>query len=499
MIDKPKIIKNMKKTLFYLALAAIAACSCNRSKNDSGAPGQILFTAPFSASVDTKTSEVDATALQSGGFNVSAVKGSGGSDTEAWTNVHFTNDGNVYTGGKWWPISDPSYRFYASNSALSFTQGGATVSASNDKDIVCAYASSPIYKATNQLRFRHIFARLSDVTVSAIDGYTITGVSMSIVPIVSGTYNLYLGDGHTIDRYGWSDTQEGSAVSIADSTPGTRENDIYLAPGNYIITATWTATKGDYSETFSNYIVTVVLTSGKMNNINCSLGGDAESISFKVSVAPWTETNINVDSLESLVDPRTMGVPCVDIGLREEIDGVTYKVIFADRNLGADEIEDYGEYFGWGCYNYYNWYCLDGYNATDGLTELTPEDDPARMELGGQWRTPTLSEAELLMSSEVFHDWVENYNGTDVNGFLVSGKGSYAYASVFFPAAGGCDGTDCPEEENVECYYWTRTLYTRDNNYQDAYAMTFDEDGYDYGTYERNSGFSIRPVVLIPE
>lgn len=147
---------------------------------------------------------------------------------------------------------------------------------------------------------------------------------------------------------------------------------------------------------------------------------------------------------------------------------------WADRNVGADKVEAYGDYFAWGetkAKSDYSWstyaygsdynkltkYCskssygLNGF--TDALTELELSDDAARANWGGSWRMPTDADFQELINNTTA-EWVENYNGTGVKGYrFTASNGNY----IFLPAAGDGYGTWL---EGVGAYgfYWSRSL-----------------------------------------
>ena len=296
--------------------------ACNQNGLDPTAAqqdGKIRFVAggpAVTATVSTKATAVTASDLNTNGFKVNAVAGSAGADTEVWSNQLFEKVEDAWEQDKWWPNSDGSYRFYATyptSYAMTFAAGGPTISASNEHDIICAYAASPTYKSVNTLAFDHIFARLSTVTVSMVAPYTISNMSIMITPKVSGTYNLYTGAGQT-DGTGWSSTVEGSATNIATAAfsagVSTTNNDIYLVPGTYTLSATWTATKDNYTQTFTNKTVDVDLVAGKTNNITASLTGDGTEIKFDVSVTAWSDNAVNAGTFpvaEAQVYPQPIG------------------------------------------------------------------------------------------------------------------------------------------------------------------------------------------------
>ncbi len=126
-----------------------------------------------------------------------------------------------------------------------------------------------------------------------MDDYTITNISVTITPKTGGTYNLRTGADQT-DGTGWSAPTVGEPVTIANTTPGTKSNDLYLVPGSYTITAEWTATKGNYTKTFSGKTCSVDLVGGATNTITAQLSGDAREVMFSVNVAAWEPHPINL-------------------------------------------------------------------------------------------------------------------------------------------------------------------------------------------------------------
>ena len=306
------------KSLRILTLVLVAASvfgSCAKELTDlpdiTSGSETISFgmDGSFSAKVETKATEV--TSLSS--FYVTAVTGSAGSESNVWNSVQFNqvpgSSPATYAGDKFWPSSDPGYKFYGSNVALNFAAGGTYVNASNATDVVCAYLSSPTYKTKNTLTFEHIFARLCRVDVAAQTGYTVSNISMYITPKTGGTYNLRTGAGHT-DGTGWSSVATGSATLISDKT-GATNNDIYMVPGNYTITCTWTATDASgASVTHTNKSSTLPIKGGATNNISVVLGGD---ILLGVDLQDYCEYDYrdNLDYLTFYCDEAgTIGWEC---------------------------------------------------------------------------------------------------------------------------------------------------------------------------------------------
>ena len=167
----------------------------------------------------------------------------------------------------------------------------------------------------------------------------------------------------------------------------------------------------------------------------------------------------------------------VDLGLPS---GTKWGVM----NIGAENETDYGLYFAWGetkgytgiteekkfiwdDYKYGTESNLTKYNTTDGLTTLEPSDDAATVNWGGKWRMPTIEQFnELLDPSNCTNEWVEDYDGSGVNGRLFTSVRNSK--TLFFPAAGLCsDGGKSGIGNYV--YIFSRTL----NNYANIPSSAF--------------------------
>lgn len=204
-----------------------------------------------------------------------------------------------------------------------------------------------------------------------------------------------------------------------------------------------------------------------------------------------SQTSAVSESLE-----KGMSLGAVDLGLPSG-------TLWADRNVGADSPEDYGDYFAWGetspkeTYDKstYKWckgssdtmtkYCTkSSYGTVDNKTVLDLEDDAAYVNMGMEWRMPTFDERKEL-SSQCTWTWTTQ-NGT--KGYKVTGPNG---KSIFLPAAGyrydsylfsaGSGG-----------HYWSASLYASNPS---AWYLEFKSSGY-YTYYEdRYYGLTVRAVV----
>lgn len=185
-------------------------------------------------------------------------------------------------------------------------------------------------------------------------------------------------------------------------------------------------------------------------------------------------------------------------------------VKWASWNIGAGKEEDYGEYYAWGetspkdsyVFSTYSFwesgtsvddYKFNKYNANDKKTVLDLSDDAARANWGSSWRMPTIEEwEELKDDSKCTWVWKNDYNGTGVNGYLVTSNKTKK--TIFLPAAGYKGYTSFDIYSLGQLYYWSSTLYTeklyeaREFWCTETYKST-SSTGY------RSGGHTIRPVT----
>ena len=186
--------------------------------------------------------------------------------------------------------------------------------------------------------------------------------------------------------------------------------------------------------------------------------------------------------------------------------GLPSGLLWATCNVGADNPEDYGDYFAWGetqPKDTYNWntyqYCNGSYNTltkycnnssygyngfTDNLTTLLPEDDAATANWGSDWRMPTEGE------------WQELYDNTTVTWTTQNGVNGRLFTasngnSLFLPAAGSRYDSSL-NDAGTYGYYWSSSLDT--GNPSSAWYFYFDSGGYYVGSNLRYYGQSVRGV-----
>ena len=193
-------------------------------------------------------------------------------------------------------------------------------------------------------------------------------------------------------------------------------------------------------------------------------------------------------------------VQAIDLGLPSGIK-------WASCNVGADNPEDYGNYYAWGevlpkedylwdTYKYANGYrdkltkyCNNasyGDNGfTDDKTALDLEDDAAHMNWGGSWRMPTKVEWTELQENCT---WIRTtQNG--VTGHLVTSKTNGN--SIFIPAAG--DRIDTCLLNAGSCGNYWFSSFNEDLAFS-AWRTSFGSSSLSWILGHRCIGCSVRPV-----
>lgn len=183
--------------------------------------------------------------------------------------------------------------------------------------------------------------------------------------------------------------------------------------------------------------------------------------------------------------------------------GLPSGTLWADRNVGADSPEAYGDYFAWGetepkdyyDWDSYNWslgnsnlltkYCNNNtYGTIDHKTILDIGDDATYIHMGAEWRMPTIAECEELLNICTLIWTTQN----GVNGYKVSGPNSN---SIFFPAAGCFDQFNL-YRVGLDGYYWSSSL--NEYNPRFAHGLNFSSSGEEISGL-RYEGCTVRAVV----
>jgi uncharacterized protein (TIGR02145 family) len=234
--------------------------------------------------------------------------------------------------------------------------------------------------------------------------------------------------------------------------------------------------------------------------------------------------SLTVDNNTVHYNPSTPPTPTHDF---VEIGGIKW----ATMNVGANSITDTGLYFQWGDtqgytadqvgdgegLKYFDWedykyaeldpsgsngsgsgsgsgggtYKMTKYNETDGKTVLEASDDAVTAAWGGGWRMPTKEDFAAL-SAAVNTEWVTNYQGSGVNGRLMTDKTDSSKV-LFFPAAGYCGNGSVYYVGSIG-FYWSSSVGS--SNVQNAYGLYFDSSlVYWQDLSSRYYGLAVRGVL----
>ena len=180
--------------------------------------------------------------------------------------------------------------------------------------------------------------------------------------------------------------------------------------------------------------------------------------------------------------------------------------LWATCNIGAQNPEDYGDYFAWGettPKNKYNWstyqlgngssttlkkYCTSSsYGTVDNKKELLAEDDAATAIWGSDWQMPSKKQFdELIDPSNTKTEWTKE-NGTYGRKITSLRNGK----SIFLPAAGYYEDSS-RYGDGDDAFYWSRSLV--EELPSSAYLLRFYDESIWSDKDGRCYGMSIRPV-----
>ena len=174
--------------------------------------------------------------------------------------------------------------------------------------------------------------------------------------------------------------------------------------------------------------------------------------------------------------------------------GLPSGTLWADRNIGATEPEEYGDFYAWGetepkkeyTWNTYKWdvYCTK-YNKKDGKTVLEPEDDVVYLKTKGEAHIPTIEQIYELSNNTTSK--LKKINGVEGRLYKSNINGN----TIFIPFAGNCDVSSITGINRFS-RYWSSSLYSP--NHQMAYYLYARYDNSVIFVKDRYVGFSVRGV-----
>ena len=170
--------------------------------------------------------------------------------------------------------------------------------------------------------------------------------------------------------------------------------------------------------------------------------------------------------------------------------GLPSGTLWADRNIGAAEPEEYGDFYAWGetepkkeyTWNTYKWdvYCTK-YNKKDGKTVLEPEDDVVYLKTKGKSHIPTKEQMRELLDNTISKN--QTING--VVGRLYKSKVNGN--NIFLPFAGDCD-------HYMGGNLWSNYCSSSNFDKRNINYLYISRNTSDIFTTNRCEGFSVRGV-----
>lgn len=243
-----------------------------RQPSDTGA--FMVTLAPFEDEGDlTKASEVSS--LPSS-LNWLCTTGSAGSQTVRWGPSALPVSGGRVATGKYQNASPTTYNHYLSNVDMSVSDAGVTVAADGSKDVIVGAATSS--SATPAIALKHILARTGSVSVKLPEGASadcsIADLSVTIKAVTGGTSGTY-----NFNTDSWS-----GVSGLGTATALTGSSDMYLVPGQYIVSASFTLKKGTGGWNVSR-TGTITLKAGCINNITLN---NTDIVTHEVEITKYS-------------------------------------------------------------------------------------------------------------------------------------------------------------------------------------------------------------------
>ncbi len=395
-------MEKMKKTLIFLSLLAMTmgfvACSNNDDFTEQiEVPQNTKMTIVASLDATTRTSlgsdglvkwsvgdKILIKSIVAGGQSEEFVLKTGAGSTQA------TFEGNVLANG--------NYRAYYGIGADLTLSGAQTYVADNVKDAPMYAKVTVADGKTAPVQFKNLCGIL-ELTIKKSVFEKVRSIIIGTNESLSGVLSVAdTGDGIT-SKLGTGDTKtlvlDCGANGVALTESGVKFN-IVMPENNY-----------------TGVGIQIFATDGSV----CTKRLKSTNLPIARSEITQTSFTATTDGVEKETHEF------IDLGLPS---GKKW----AFMNMGAQsKASEMGSYYAWGeiapkghyTWNTYKWgtqSSLTKYNSVDGKKELDLTDDPAVMNWGGKWHTPSKADWEELIKN-CYIVYTANYNNSNVKGYIV--------------------------------------------------------------------------------
>ena len=226
------------------------------------------------------------------------------------------------------------------------------------------------------------------------------------------------------------------------------------------------------------------------------------------------ETNNKYENGEVIHNSNTDDKPIHNkIKQLEYVDlGLPSGTLWANMNLGATSETDYGDFYMWGSttpntaeecnwtnapfnngssYYYKKYFISHKSEWLDDKGNLKPEYDVAYKVTNGMSCMPTSAEFKELYDNTI-HEWVEDFNGSGVNGWKFISKTNIR-KYIFFPASGFANGTGVYLRGSGGGY-WSSSLHPS-RSYGGLHLSFGSDSVYPQNDNNRYYGLCVRSVI----
>ena len=420
-----------------------------------------------------------------------------------------------------------------------------SVSWSSNKTSVASVSTSGVVTA-KAAGTATITVKTNDGGKTAICTVTVTAAKVSVtgVSLNKTSMSMTIGDTQTLTAtITPSNATDKSVTWSSNNTSVASVSSSGIVTAKAAGTATITVKTNDGGKTATCTVTVtaakVTVTSVSLNKTSMSMTvGDTQTLTATVlpsnaddKSVSWSSSNSSVASVSAsgIVTANVVGTATITVTTNDGgktascLVSVGYAVPNAidlgigvkwgSFNLGAIKPEDSGYYYPWGytepmasshndfiffsldSYKWYNSsdrtltkYCTNstyGRNGyTDNKTVLDKEDDAAYVNLGSQWRIPTLADFTLL-EEKCSWEW-QSINS--VNGYKVTGPNGN---SIFLPTAGYGYNTEFRDYGTLG-HYWSSSLRTEYP--YNSYALKYGASTIEHESMPRSNLLPIRPV-----
>lgn len=273
--------------MIFVSMSVLPSCQKNLAGEIGTGPEIVLDLDGSGLDIAVGTKATAITTIPSSLYWCSTTGTSGTSDKQKYAPASGAVSSNKIATGKYQTATATKYNHYVSNVQMAIATTGPTLTIADANTDVLSGVVKASSSTSPAVTLNHIFARTGTLTFNTQSGYTVSNVSWKISKATSGTSGTY-----NMATDAWTDGTTAMAATAITSS-----SDMYLTPGTYTFTITYTLTKGDYTNTFTRS-GTADLVKGAVNSITATAtGGAASQIQISLTLTAWGTNAATVSTL----------------------------------------------------------------------------------------------------------------------------------------------------------------------------------------------------------